>query len=488
MHSKLKILFMASEIEGLVKTGGLADVAKALPQALHKRSHDVRSIIPFYRNLKNRENAKFLAELELEQNNQFFKFNLMELNLGKLSVYAIDYPPYFDREGLYGTAEGAYQDNGKRYLFFSIAALISCQYLNFSPDIVHCNDWHTGLIPFLIKRRFKHLPHFEHTRSIITVHNAAYQGIFEGGQFDLIDDINHELKEYPMEGYICLNMLKCGIRFADKINAVSPTYAKELLTRLGSHGLSSNFEERKSDLEGILNGCDYSDWDPSIDPYLVQNFSYHDLRGKSKCREQLQEELSLSLDNIPLFGMVCRLTEQKGFYLLLPALKHFLRHRVQVVIVGTGEPNIANKLRQLQHDNPGKLRFINEYSNSLAHKVEAACDFFLMPSLFEPCGLNQMYSLAYGTLPIVRGVGGLMDTVIDIDDDPHCATGVVFHPPEWLELLNTLRRALLLYLEQPEEVTRLRIKAMKKRFEWDDSCKEYERLYHSAINQTKSVY
>ena len=487
MLNSFKILFVASEVQGLAKTGGLADVAKALPQALFKRAHDVRIITPFYRNMADREQAQEVAELNIELNQQFFTFKLMQLKLNNITVYAIDYPPYFDREGLYGTNEHSYQDNGKRYLFFSLASLICCQHLDFSPDIVHCNDWHTSLIPFLLKHKFNQVPQFNNVRSILTIHNAAYQGIFEGEQFDLIDDISHELKEYPMEGYVCINMLKSGVRFADKINAVSQTYAKELLTRLGSHGLSGNFEERSSDLVGILNGCDYSDWDPSVDQYLAKNYSYRDIRGKQKCKEQLQEELALVQEKIPLFGMVCRLTEQKGFYLLLPALKHFLRHRVQVVIIGTGEPGISDKLMQIEKDYPGKLRFINEYNDALAHQVEAASDFFLMPSLFEPCGLNQMYSLAYGSLPIVRGVGGLMDTVIDYDDNPHDATGIVFQSPDWLELLNTLRRALLLYLEQPEEITRLQIKAMKKRFEWNVACVEYEQLYQSAITKTKSV-
>ncbi len=482
VSSSANILFVASEVESLAKTGGLADVAKALPLALQRHGQDVRLIMPFYKTLKRREEATKLLDLQLpsDQPDQPFHYSVYQLKLGDVPVYLLEHQEYFERDGLYGEGEFGYDDNGERFAFFSRAVFQVCEALQFKPDILHCNDWHTGLIPFLLKVRFAQHPFFCNTKSILTIHNAAFQGIFERRQFDRLEGASEGLVDQLLDNFHCVNLLKAGIRFADKINAVSPNYAQELLTRLGSHGLGDVFMERQADLVGILNGCDYSDWDPASDKLLPFNYSLDDISGKQKCRDELQRKTDLESLPVPIFGMVCRLTEQKGFYLLLPALEHFLRHNVQVVIVGTGDSQIAAALEQLQLRYPRKLRFINAYSNELAHLIEAGADFFLMPSLFEPCGLNQMYSLAYGTLPIVRGVGGLNDTVVDYDQDPEKATGHIFYEPESSDLLNTLRRALLLYLEHPEEFSAMRQRAMQTRFGWEESVEQYLELYHQA--------
>ncbi|MDN2662816.1 glycogen synthase GlgA [Psychromonas sp. 14N.309.X.WAT.B.A12] len=481
---KLKILFISSEVEGFSKTGGLADVAKALPLELRNMGHEVVIITPFYRTLEHRETAHQVHQLHLKTDNARpdIPFSVQALSLDGIKVLAIDNAHYFDRAGLYGEENNAYADNGERFAFFGLAALLTAIAEDFSPDIVHCNDWHTGLVPYLLKARFHNNNHFIDTKTVLTSHNSAYQGIFEKSQLNLIPEVSSCMDERVLEGYSYINFLKVGVIYADKINTVSPNYASELLTTLGSHGMSDHFIERIHDFEGILNGCDYNDWSPETDKLIPYHFDSNDLSGKEKCKEALQKEVGLSVNDTPIFGMVCRLTDQKGFGLIIPILESFLRHNVQLVIVGSGDPAITGHLTALAAHYSDNFKFINGYSNELSHLIEAGSDFFLMPSIFEPCGLNQLYSLAYGTLPIVRAVGGLKDTVIDYDQDPDNANGFMFYEPNANELLNILRRALLLYIEHPEEMLRVKTQAMRSHFYWSDSAKHYERLYHSALH------
>ena len=481
---KLKILFISSEVEGFSKTGGLADVAKALPLQLRDMGHDVVIITPFYRTIEHRETAHQLHQLHLKTDNARpdIPFSVQALSLDGIKVLAIDNAHYFDRAGLYGEENNAYADNGERFAFFGIAALLTSLAEDFSPDIIHCNDWHTGLVPYLIKTRFNNCSHFTDTKTVLTSHNSAYQGIFEKSQLNLIPEVSSCMDDRVLESYSYINFLKVGVIYADKINTVSPNYASELLTTLGSHGMSDHFIERIHDFEGILNGCDYNDWSPETDKLIPYHFDCNDLSGKEKCKKALQQEVGLEVSDVPIFGMVCRLTDQKGFGLMIPILERFLRHNVQLVIVGSGDPAITGHLTALAAHYSDSFKFINGYSNELSHLIEAGSDFFLMPSIFEPCGLNQLYSLAYGTLPIVRAVGGLKDTVIDYDQDPDNANGFMFYEPSANELLNILRRALLLYIEHPEEMLRLKTQAMRSHFYWSDSAKHYERLYYNALH------
>ena len=484
-NTKLKILFVASEVEGFAKTGGLADVAKALPLALHEHGHDVRVMMPLYRTVKGADKAEFLSNQTLRPQSGLpdIPYTIKQLKMGGVPVYGIDSAHYFDRAGLYGEDDHAYNDNGERFAFFSLAILQSCETLDFTPDIIHCNDWHTSLVPFLLKTRFRDNSRFAHTKTILTCHNAAYQGIFDKSQLKLIPEVNSCMDHRVLENYSYINYLKAGVLYADKINAVSPNYASELLTPLGSHGMSQCFVDRIRDFEGIINGCDYNDWNPEVDPHLPQNYSSSDLSGKAVCKAKLQQDVGLAKSDKALFGMVCRLTEQKGFNILLPALEQLLLHDVQLIIVGTGDPAITGHLRSLEQHHPEKFKFINTYSDPLSHLVEAGADFFLMPSLFEPCGLNQLYSLAYGTLPIVRGVGGLKDTVNDYDQDNDNGNGFMFYEPEPVDLVNLLRRVLLLYIERPDEITRLKTQAMQSHFYWSESVFQYERLYAKALER-----
>ncbi|PJG59561.1 glycogen synthase GlgA [Aeromonas cavernicola] len=483
--NSLKILFVASEVEGLVKTGGLADVARALPLYLTQHGHDVRIMLPFYQSIKRRDEATLLGDYSLPTYPGLpaLNYRIYQLTQDGVCIYLLDYPPYFERAQLYAENNEAYSDNGERFAFLAAAALHACEQLGFAPDIAHCNDWHTGLLPLLLKTRYAHHPFFKQTRSVISIHNAAFQGIFGREQFWAIPEIA-DYEQRINDDYGSVNLLKCGVLYADKINAVSPNYAQELLTNLGAHGMAHIFQQRAADLCGILNGCDYQDWDPQFDDLLPATYHVDDLAGKHICKQRLQQEMGLPVVDLPIYGMVCRLTEQKGVHLLLPILATFLRHQVQVVIVGSGDPALANQLQAAAQLHPGKLVFINTYDDRLAHLVEAGADFFLMPSLFEPCGLNQMYSLAYGTLPLVRAVGGLKDTVVDWDDDPIRATGFCFEQPTAATLLDTLRRSLICFLQDKAQFTKVQRHAMQTRFHWPDSVIQYEQMYLNALGRS----
>ena len=473
----MKILFVASELEGLAKTGGLADVARALPEALQDMGHDVRIVMPYYREVAEKTEADQIGvEQTLYADKTPYRFNVQQLREMSVPVYCVDHTDFFDRAGLYSDGYHGYSDNAERFAFFSHAALLTSKAIGFQPDIVHCNDWHTALIPYFLS--IDNTGYFGHTKSIFTVHNGAYQGTHK------FSDIPYLRTHYDLAEQLdgdALNYLRMAIRYAHKINTVSPNYAKELLTPLGSHNLYHEFHFREKDVSGILNGCDYTLWDPETDVHLPFNYTAESLHGKVVCKSKLQERVGLERDpNVPLIGMVCRLTEQKGFGFLVPALAKILTHKMQLLIVGTGDPEICKQLEEYAAQYPGKFVFYEGFSVELSHLVEAGSDFFLMPSLFEPCGLNQMYSLAYGTLPIVRAVGGLKDTVVDWQDDPENATGFLFEQPQAESALAVVLRALLFFHEFPHKLEEMQQRAMGTRFTWHQAAENYLSLYKQA--------
>ncbi|PIB17508.1 glycogen synthase GlgA [Vibrio rotiferianus] len=482
--NNLSVLFVASEVEGLIKSGGLADVAKALPEALQNLQQDVRISIPAYTGIEQLSEAETVLETELTSWPNT-AYRVLKLMLGDNLVYLIDCPPYFNRPSMYAENNQAYSDNGERFAFFSAACLDMLPKLGFQPDIVHANDWHTGLVPFLLKHRYGDDAFFANTRSVISIHNAVFKGVFSYDDVQCLPEFHSRNVPDAAVSATHITMLKAGVMNADKINAVSPTYAEELKTELGSHGMAWEFQQRADDLVGILNGCDYSAWNPETDPSLPLNYKANRqsmVRGKNACKKALQEKLGLGASDCAMFGMVCRLTQQKGVHYLLPVLADFLKHDVQVVVVGTGDPILAAQLKEVAAQFANKFVFVEAYDNELAHLVEAGSDFFLMPSEFEPCGLNQIYSMAYGTLPIVRGVGGLKDSVNDYDVDIEEATGFVFYEPTPQALLLTMLRALLLYAQSPNEVKRVQLHAMQRDFCWHKAAEEYLLLYRSALN------
>ncbi|WP_260258865.1 glycogen synthase GlgA [Vibrio intestinalis] len=479
----LSILFVASEVEGLIKSGGLADVAKALPEALRALNQDARICLPAYSKIPNINDAPIVLDTKLDFA-PYTPYQVRELSIGETPVYAIACHQYFSREDMYSEYNQAYPDNGERFAFFSAASLDMLPKLGFQPNIVHANDWHTGFVPFFLKHRYHANPFFANTKSVISIHNAVFKGVFSYEELQSVPEMKQRFAPDAEVSSTHVTMLKAGVMTADKINAVSPTYAQELKTDLGSHGMAQEFQYRADDLVGILNGCDYSAWSPETDSLIPMNYKANRqsmTRGKNACKKALQQQVGLPERDVAMYGMVCRLTNQKGVHYLLPILERFLKHDVQMTIVGTGDPLLASHLKHIAAGYPDKIVFVEAYDNQLAHLVEAGSDFFLMPSEFEPCGLNQIYSMAYGTLPIVRGVGGLKDSVVDYEQQPDQATGFIFNEPDPIELLLVLQRSLLLYAQQPQEVKRLQLYAMEQEFSWQRAADEYLSLYHSAF-------
>lgn len=481
----MNILFLASEIAGLIKTGGLADVAKALPMSLKARGHEVRLVMPCYSLIKGAYDLPIIERGTLnEGTNIAIDYAIRKTEVGGVETWLIDCEQFYKRTSLYGDNNQAYYDNGSRYAFLSAAALDAAIVLGFKPDIVHANDWHTALTPMIMRFKYNNHPNYVNARSVLTIHNGAFQGVFDRSQIYFLPEISNVYNDMIMSGSY-INFLKCGVFYADKINTVSPGYAQELTTYLGGHGMAKNFQDRAADLCGIVNGCDYTDWDPATDVHLRIQYDINTMEEKILGKYLLQKKLGLEMGDTPLYGMVARLTDQKGVGLLIPILDRFLKHKVQIVIEGTGDPNLERQMQEIAARHPDKMRFMAKYDNALAHQIEAGADFFLMPSIFEPCGLNQIYSLAYGTLPIVRGVGGLKDTVIDYDQNKELGNGFIFDDPSPDELLSCMRRTLIFYLEDQQEMQRVKRNAMRVRFDWADICKTYESLYAQALQKPK---
>jgi starch synthase len=472
------IVFAISEVEELVKTGGLADVGKALPLALQALDENISIIMPYYKAIKEQLDLPENEEVHtLFTEGKVYHFKLKHLQWHGIPVYFIDAPDFFMRDGLYSDAYDAFSDNGERFSFFSGAVLHALKVLSLKPQIIHCHDWHTAMLPFLLSN--EKTDYFINTKTVFTIHNAAFQGVHK---LDTIPFLRYhpDIGSQVHGGYI--NMLQSGIEFATKVTTVSPNYATELITDLCSHGLHERLVKRKNDLSGILNGCDYTQWNPETDSFLPENYTVDNLHAKQTCKKVLQQKSDLPENvSVPLIGMVCRLTEQKGFSYLLPILDDLIAHNIQMVIVGTGDPKVCMDLGEFAQQHPTQFAFINGFSSEHAHLVEAGADFFLMPSQFEPCGLNQMYSLAYGTIPIVRSVGGLKDTVVDTSDNS-LRTGFVFDEPSPAALLSCIRRALLSFYEDKDAFRAMQIRGMKTRFTWHTAAQNYQSLYSSMLN------
>jgi len=474
----MNILFLISEVEDIIKTGGLADVGKALPIALSTRGHTVKIVLPYYKQIAadfSLSNAMPRQSLRIHQ--QQYEYDVKQLSLHNLDVYLIDHPYFSENDSPYSEER---HSNAQRFAFFSLAALKVANELNFVPDIIHTHDWHTAMANYYVKSDFiaRHnilaeTSFFAQSKTVLTIHNAAFQCVCPLSKVPLLDHASHAQVNTD-NAYI--NVLKTGILYADKVCPVSPTYAQEVKSVVGSHGIYDVINQAPHKVIGVLNGCDYTQWDPSTDTLIPHNYSSDDLSGKALCKQALQKKAVLNVNkSMPLFGMVCRATRQKGFDYLMPMLNDLFEHKVQLVIMGTGDATITKELRRLAEQYSGQFAFIEAFSPEWAHLIEAGSDFFLMPSEFEPCGLNQMYSLAYGTLPVVRRVGGLADTVIDASQNN--STGFVFAEPTSEALLSCLRRVLLLNKEQPSLLAKMKKQAMQQRFLWEDAAEQYEKIY-----------
>ena len=375
-----------------------------------------------------------------------------------------------------------FPDNAERFLFFSKCVAHLARYLQWKPDIVHVNDWHTALVPCLMAHQVKNETWINPPPCCLTIHNLAYQGVFPRNAFALTNLSQDYFNSERLEFYGQLNLLKAGIVFAHTVTTVSPRYAREITTEQYGHGLDGLLRKRQGQLHGILNGVDYEEWRTTHNPFLPAAYSAKDLAGKAVCKQALQREFELPVvADIPLFGAVTRLVEQKGIDITLAALEEMLPSNIQFVLLGSGSPRYEQAFKRLADRFPGKIGVRIGYDQALSHRIEAACDFYVMPSLFEPCGLNQLYSLRYGTVPIVRTTGGLDDTVVDACESAESANGIKFSEFSGTALATAMRKAIALY-QAPEALALFRRNGMEADFSWASTIVQYELVYSRMKN------
>jgi starch synthase len=484
----LKILFAASEVVPFAKTGGLADVAGALPKALKNLGHEVIVVMPRYYGIDKEKYQLTPIEGALGVPMGSLGEFWAEVYTGVLPgsdvpVYFIDYEQYFGRKGLYDEEGHGYEDNSERFIFFSKAVFQLAQKLHFFPDIIHANDWHTAAIPLLLKTRYAGVENFSATASVLTIHNLNYQGHAPAESVNWMEVPWEEFNPASIESFGGVNLLKGGIAHCDMLTTVSETYAKEIQTSEYGHGLEEHIKGHAHKLMGIVNGIDYAEWHPSSDPLIPAHFDVNDLSGKNSCKAALQAQFGLAQDPMtPLFGFVGRLVEQKGISLISTVIHEMLALDIQVVLLGTGEAWAESFFSEIAKQYHGKFACHIGYNNAIAHQIEAGSDMFLMPSLFEPCGLNQIYSLSYGTLPIVRATGGLDDTIENLDVEAGSGNGFKFWEASPHALLETVKWACDVWYKEPEVIDAMRIRAMNASFSWESSGSQYAQVYAYALN------
>ena len=474
---------VTSETVPFSKSGGLADVVGALSSSMVKNGNNVKVFMPMYSFIDSK-NFKKSVTIEIDMLSRKEKAYCMETVVDDVVYVGLDHSFFSERKGIYGdTSFTPYADNCERFLLFAKAAGIYLKATGFDADIVHCHDWTAGCVPYFLKEQGIK------SKTVFTIHNLAYQGVFPS--LDAISagtPLSQELLE-GNEMNKMLNMLKAGLETADKITTVSPTYSREIQEEKLGCGLDWLLKERSKDLTGIINGIDYNEWNPENDVFFDEHFGPESLDGKAKLKARIQAENGLKVDpDIPLFAMISRLAEQKGFSELLltsspSALEKILtRNNVQFIIIGTGDERYVSKLKEIESRCPN-LKVLIAFSNPLAHQVEGAADFFLMPSRYEPCGLNQLYSLHYGTLPIAHKTGGLADSIIDLKENPDCGTGFLFENLNEDEIVKEAEQAILFYNEK-EEYKKAVKRAMETDFTWTRSAQEYEELYKTISRKS----
>jgi starch synthase len=495
--TKQRVVMAASEVVGFAKTGGLADVIGSLPPALARRGHECSVFLPLYHSVRSSgiQLTPTPHKLAIPIGNRTVPAYLWRSTLpdSTVPIFLIDQPDYFDRDrpgegrGLYqftlpGGEKRDYPDNCERFVFFSRAVLQAIEALDLRPGIIHANDWQTGLLPIYLREELRWKPSFHQTKAVYTIHNIAYQGVFWHWDM-LLTGIDWKFfNPRQLEFYGQLNFLKAGIVFADLVSTVSPTYAREIQTAAYGYGLEGVLAERREHLFGIVNGVDYRVWNPATDRHISATYSPETVSiGKAFCKEALQKRLGLTpATKTPVVGVVARLVAQKGVDLICDAADALLNLGAQLVVLGEGDALYHTMLQDLQRRHPDRVGLHLGFDESLAHQIEAGSDIFLMPSLFEPSGLNQLYSLKYGTVPVVRATGGLADTIVDFNPSTlsaGLATGFVFAPYSADALRRTVERALNLYVREPDDWLRLMQNGMRQDWSWDRVAREYERLY-----------
>lgn len=480
----MKIVHVASELFPYVKTGGLADAVGSLCVALAERGHQVSVFLPGYRTVldsKLASGAERLLKLKIELGDNFISGEVRMFSpKPNLKVYIVCREEYFDRKGIYGNGERDFEDNHNRYIFFCKGVVATLQMENLQADIVHAHDWQASLLPVLLRHAEQRHGTMLALKTVFTIHNIAFQGIFPMRAFSATNLPRELMSIDGLEYYGQMNFMKAGILFADRVTTVSPRYAQEIQTPQFGCGLDGVVSTRTEDIVGLVNGVDTSVWNPDTDTLLPARYSAESLTGKRFCRKELLMRCGFDPEaEAPIFGMVCRLTEQKGIDLVLANLDFFLKRDCRLVVLGTGDARFEKALRELSAAAPAKICLMARLDETMSHVVEAGSDFFLMPSIFEPCGLNQMYSQIYGTVPLVTRVGGLYDTVVDIGTDAAAGTGITF-PPTAAGLLHGLERALKLFADKPA-YNAAQAHGMARDFSWKNASIAYERLYDESL-------
>lgn len=488
----MRIVLASSEAVPFSKTGGLADVATALPKALAQIGHDVSLITPYYPQMMKRNGVQPPSvestgmTIRIPIGHRFADGKILKSTLpgSRINVYLIEQPTYFDRPGLYVEHDQDYRDNSERFVFFSRAVLEATKALGLRPDIVHANDWQTGLVPALLRIEYRGTHGFEHAASVFTIHNMSFQGQFWHWDM-LLTGLDWKYFNWrQMECYGHLNLLKTGISFADLVTTVSPTYSREIQTPEFGCGLNAALSARHDDLIGILNGVDTEVWNPATDTHIPHHYSANSLDGKAACKAALQKKCGLPVrPDVMLIGSISRMTHQKGFQLVEQCSEMLLDQDIQLVFLGSGEPRFEQLLLNMAQSHPEKVKTTIGYDEELSHEIEAGADAFLMPSEFEPCGLNQMYSLIYGTVPIVRAVGGLADSVVDASDENMAngsANGFSFREFRSDVLFWNICRARAMFAHKPKW-NQLQQAGMKQDWSWKHSANEYIQVYQRAI-------
>lgn len=492
---KLNILFITSECSPYAKTGGLADVVESLTLELKEKGHDVRVVMPKYRIIHYGshpiEQFHMPMGVWMGDTQEWCSVDVTYLD-ENVPVYLLNHNVYYDREGIYHNKHMKdYGDNPRRFAFLTRAALQLCEDINFRVDIVHVHDWQTALAPAYLKKWHWNSPVLGKAASVLTIHNLAYQGVYPREHYSYLGLGEENFHDKAFESWGKISFLKGGIYFADMVNTVSPTFAKETLNPEQGFGLSPYLSNKANNYVGILNGIDYDKWNPKADSHLPAraHFSSSDLSGKAQCKRLLQERFYLELkDDVPIIGLISRFVGQKGLDLLAGCIERVVNiMHVQIVILGSGENDLEHFFGSLPITYSGKVGSYIGYNNNLAHLIEAGADFFLMPSYYEPCGLNQIYSLHYGTLPIVHATGGLEDTVEQYSEKDGSGTGFKFYDATEDALYNTIGWAVSTYYDRKEHMKKMIKRAMDIDFSWEKSTKEYEKLYKKAI-KNKTAY
>lgn len=479
----MRILIVSSEVHPYSKSGGLADMVGALAKALGRAGHQVGVVTPLYSGILERfpeiQPFDWSINLPLGPARVQAGVRILQPSTG-VTIYFIDHAPFYARGSLYGQSGVDYADNAQRFIFFSKCAVQLARYLPWQPEIVHAHDWQAGLVPLLMLHQRLTDGWLGAPRSVFTIHNLAYQGNFPRAAYDLTNLPVDYLHLNGVEFYGYMSCMKAGLVYCDLISTVSPRYAREITTEQFGCGLDAILRQRQSALIGILNGVDYDEWTTEGNPYLPHPYTYRKLAGKAKTKVQLQTEFGLPVRrDVPLFTSITRLAEQKGVDIQLGALEEMLSADMQFMLLGSGSPAYETAYRGLQKRYPGKVAVRIGFDNALAHHMEAGADFFLMPSKYEPCGLNQMYSLRYGTIPIVRVTGGLDDSVVDVTETIERANGIKFSEYSVRALAKAMRKALVLY-EHKDLVQRYRGNGMRMDFSWDRMAREYVKAYERA--------